>query len=128
MKTPATEDDRVWRALSDGRRREMLDRLADTPMTTGAIVEAFAPLCRTGVMKHLEVLVAAELVVVRWQGRVRWNHFNPVPIDRISRRWIDGRRRKMSSALRRLKDVVELSLDPDETVEPIKPVKPERMK
>ena len=59
MKQPATEDDRVWRALSDGRRRQMLDRLAEAPMTTGELVSEFEPLCRTAVMKHLEVLVAA---------------------------------------------------------------------
>ena len=118
MKNPATEDDRVWRALSDGRRREMLDRLADAPMTTGMLVSEFEPLCRTAVMKHLEVLVAAKLVLVRWEGRVRWNHFNPMPIDRISQRWIDGRRKKMGSALRRLKEVIETSMDSAETVKP----------
>ena len=118
MNQPATEDDRVWRALGDQRRRRMLDRLAEAPLTTGALVAEFEPLCRTAVMKHLEVLVAAGLVLVRWEGRVRWSHFNPVPIDRISQRWIDGRRRKMSSALRRLKGVVELSVDQVETVKP----------
>ena len=94
----------------------MLDLLAKAPMTTGSLVSEFEPLCRTAVMKHLSVLVAARLVLVRWEGRVRWNHFNPVPIDRISRRWIDGRRRQMGSALHRLKGVVEMSLDPVETV------------
>ena len=118
MNQPATEDDRVWRALGDERRRRMLDRLAEGPATTGSLVAEFEPLCRTAVMKHLEVLVAAGIVLVRWEGRVRWNHFNPVPIDRISQRWIDGRRRKMSSALRRLKGVVELSVDQVETVKP----------
>ena len=118
MKHPATEDDRVWRALSDRRRRQMLDRLAEAPMTTGALAREFEPLCRTAVMKHLEVLVAARLVLVRWEGRVRWNHFNPVPIERISQRWIDRRRQEMSSALRRLKGVVETSMDSVETVKP----------
>ncbi len=80
-------------------------------------MEKFQPLCRTAVMKHLEVLVAAELVVVRWDGRVRWNHFNPVPIDTISRRWIDGRRRQMTSALRHLKEVVEIKVDELDAVE-----------
>lgn len=87
-------------------------------MTTGSLVREFKPLCRTAVMKHLDVLTSARLVLVRWEGRVRWNHFNPVPIDRICRRWIDGRRRRMGSALRRLKGVVEMSLDSLETVKP----------
>lgn len=118
MLHPATDDDRVWRALGDERRRQMLDRMAEAPMTTGSLAREFQPLCRTAVMKHLEVLTTAKLVLVRWEGRVRWNHFNPVPIDRICRRWIDGRRRRMTSALRRLKGVVEMSVDQPQTVKP----------
>lgn len=122
MNNPATDDDRVWRALSDERRRDMLDLLAAAPRTTGELVNEFGSLCRTAVMKHLDVLVSADLVLVRWEGRVRWNHFNPMPIERICQRWIDGRRRKLSSALRRLKDVVELKIDERERA------KSERMK
>lgn len=87
-------------------------------MTTGSLVREFEPLCRTAVMKHLEVLTMARLVLVRWEGRARWNHFNPVPIDRICRRWIDRRRRRMTSALRRLKGVVEMRIDQPDTVKP----------
>lgn len=107
MKQPADNDDRIWRALGDPARRDMLDALANAPMTTGSLVAAFEPLCRTAVMKHLDVLEDAGLVVVRREGRVRWNHFNPVPIDRICGRWLDTHRRRMSSALNRLKRVVE---------------------
>ena len=38
MKQPATQDDRIWRALGDHVRREMLDELAKAPMTTGDLV------------------------------------------------------------------------------------------
>lgn len=58
-------------------------------------------------MKHLDVLVRARLVMVKREGRVRWNHFNPVPIDRICGRWLDAHRRRRSAALNRLKRVVE---------------------
>lgn len=107
MLDPVLDDDRVWRALSDVRRRGMLDMLSRAPMRTGDLVDAFRPLSRTGVMKHLDVLVAAGLVLVRWEGRVRWNHFNPLPVDRICRRWLDARRSKTSAALHRLKEVAE---------------------
>lgn len=111
MKKATTVEDRVWRALSDPVRRGMLDELAQAPRTTGEMACRFEPLCRTAVMKHLEVLTAAELVVVRRVGRVRWNHFNPVPIDAVCRRWLDGRRLRWSGALGRLKDVVEAPLE-----------------
>ncbi len=107
MMRPATNDDRIWRALGDPARRQMHDVLAMAPKTTGALVDAYEPLCRTAVMKHLDVLVAAGLVLVHRKGRVRWNHFNPVPVDRVCGRWLDAHRRRLSSALNRLKRVVE---------------------
>lgn len=115
MKPAANQDDRVWRALADPVRRRVLDALSKRAMTTGSIVAAFDPLCRTAVMKHLDVLAAADLIVIRRAGRMRWNHFNPVTIDRICRRWLDARRVRVSGALSRLKSVAEATLeDPDD--------------
>ena len=88
----------------------MPDTLTGGPRTTGDLVDRFDHLCRTAVMKHLDVLVAAKLVIVRREGRVRWNYLNSVPIERVCARWVDGHMRRMSSALIRLKDVVEADL------------------
>ena len=100
--------ERVWKALADTSRREILDRLADRPWTTSEIVTRFEDsLCRTAVMKHLEILVNANLVVIRRQGRQRWNYLNPVPIQRVCDRWVSKHVRHMASALSRLKDFVE---------------------
>ncbi len=107
MNKPGPTDDRIWRALADPVRRALLDALAAAPRTTGDLVEAEGQLCRTAVMKHLDVLVDAGLVVVRREGRRRWNYLNPVPIDRICRRWINKHQRRMGSALNRLKEGVE---------------------
>jgi len=99
--------DEVWKALGDETRRAMLNALADGPMLTGDLAERFTPMCRTNVMKHLEVLVAANLVVVRREGRRRWNHLNPVPIQRVCDRWVSRHVRRLASAMSRLKDHVE---------------------
>ncbi len=100
--------ERVWKALADTSRREILDRLAERPLTTREIVTRFEDsLCRTAVMKHLEILVNANLVVIRRQGRQRWNYLNPVPIQRVCDRWVSRHVRHMASALSRLKDFVE---------------------
>ena len=107
MKGTIDDDERVWRALVDPARRGILDALAARAMTTGELVALLPRLCRTAVMKHLDVLDAAGLVVVRRDGRQRWNYLNPVPIDRVCRRWTDRHTRRMSAALNRLKDVVE---------------------
>lgn len=81
--------DGVFKALSDARRRAMLDLLAQGPKTTGALCDAFAELDRCTVMQHLAVLERAGLVIVQRRGRYRWNYLNPVPIKEIHDRWID---------------------------------------
>jgi DNA-binding transcriptional ArsR family regulator len=102
-----THEDLVWRALADPLRRAVLDRLAEQPLTTGQLVEHFEQLSRTGVMKHLEILVAAGLVIVVKSGRVRWNHLNPIPLENICGRWLNHHSKRMAAALNRLKGVVE---------------------
>ena len=56
----------------------MLDCLKDEPRTTGMLCEAFPEMDRCTVMQHLKVLEEAELVVVRRDGRERWNHLERV--------------------------------------------------
>ena len=104
--------DGVWKALADPTRRGILDLLAEEPRTTGQIVEAFPRLSRTGVMKHLDLLEQAGLVVVRRAGRCRWNHLNPMPIQRIHDRWVSHHVRGTAAALSRLKDHVESKAPP----------------
>jgi len=82
------ENDRIFKALSHFRRRHILDALRDNPQTTGALCEAFPDLDRCTVMQHLKVLEEAELIIVKRQGRERWNHLNPLPIKEIFDRWI----------------------------------------
>lgn len=103
----STTDDLVWRALADPVRRSILDELSDGPLLTGELVSRFQSLCRTAVMKHLDVLVAANLIIVKREGRCRWNHLNPVPIEKVCQRWVKRHVRKLSSAMNRLKDIVE---------------------
>lgn len=83
-----SQEDRVFKALSHRRRREMLDVLKDNPQTTGALCERFADIDRCTVMQHLKVLEDADLIIVRRAGRERWNHLNPMPIRDIHDRWI----------------------------------------
>ncbi len=101
------ENDDIWKALADRTRRDMLDELAERALTTGELVARFDHLCRTNVMKHLDVLVAARLVIVRRQGRTRWNYLNPAPIQAVCQRWIHRHVQHMAGALARLKEHVE---------------------
>jgi DNA-binding transcriptional ArsR family regulator len=81
--------DRIFRALSDGRRRQILDLLKDEPKTTGSICDHFEELDRCTVMQHLGVLEKAGLIIVKKEGRFRWNYLDAVPIREIYDRWIN---------------------------------------
>lgn len=79
--------DDVWKALADPTRRRLLDLLKDRPQTTGQLCARFA-MSRYGVMKHLGILEEAGLIIVRREGRKRYNYLNAVPIRRIYERWV----------------------------------------
>ena len=97
----------VWKALADRTRRTILDILAERPHTTGELVARVDGLCRTAVMKHLDVLERAHLVLARREGRTRWNHINPLPIQEVCDRWVGRHVRPLASAAVRLKAVAE---------------------
>lgn len=78
----------IWKALSDSTRRRILDLLRGGPRTTGEIAGAFPELSRFAVMKHLGLLERANLVLVRRQGRERWNHLNATPLREVYERWV----------------------------------------
>ncbi|ANH03626.1 helix-turn-helix transcriptional regulator [Shinella sp. HZN7] len=83
-----SKEDAVFKALANGKRRQMLDAIKDAPLTTGALCERFADMDRCTVMQHLKVLEEADLIVARREGRERWNHLNALPIQAIHDRWI----------------------------------------
>ena len=106
--------ERVWRALADPTRRALLDELAVRPRTTGELVAKVPELSRTGVMKHLDVLEAAGLLLIRREGRKRWNHLNPVPIQQVCERWINRHQAAVSRSMIGLARVAEESSDEGE--------------
>jgi DNA-binding transcriptional ArsR family regulator len=101
-------DDLVFKALSDARRREVLDLLKVRAHTTGELCEHFeAVLDRCTVMQHLGVLERAGLLISTREGRVRWNHLNAMPIKEIHDRWISPFATHAVQLLARLKRDLE---------------------
>ena len=102
-----TDDDRVFKALSDPTRRFLLDRLFERDGRTLTELESELEMTRFGVMKHLRVLEDAGLVVTRRSGREKLHFLNPVPIRSIHDRWIDKYTERQVSALAALKTELE---------------------
>jgi DNA-binding transcriptional ArsR family regulator len=101
------DDDRVFKALADGTRRALLDRLFERDGRTLTELESEIDMTRFGVMKHLRVLEESGLVVTRRSGRHKLHFLNPVPIRLIHDRWIDKYRERQVSALANLKTTLE---------------------
>jgi DNA-binding transcriptional ArsR family regulator len=117
----ADDLDHVWRALAEPTRRALLDMLRDQPATTGQLVERFPALTRFAVMKHLNVLEDAGLLIVRRRGRERWNYINTVPIRQIYERWMGPYAEQWSSALLRLKEHAERDVPRVKPTDSVKP-------
>lgn len=114
----ADDLDRVWKALGDETRRAILDLLRERPRTTTELVEQFPALSRFAVMKHLDVLRDAGLVITREEGRKRINSLNAIPIRKIYERWVSRFEGAWANTLLRLQD------DLEGTMEPAKPAPP----
>ena len=85
----------------------MLDGLKEEPRTTGMLCEAFPEMDRCTVMQHLKVLEDADLIIVKREGRERWNHLNSMPIKQIHDRWISQFATHAISVLDKLKADLE---------------------
>ena len=99
--------DKVFKALADASRRELLDRLRmENGQTLGQLC-ANLDMTRQAVTKHLALLEEANLVVVLRRGREKLHYLNPVPIHEIASRWIGKFERARLDALADLKDKLE---------------------
>jgi DNA-binding transcriptional ArsR family regulator len=99
--------DKVFKALADASRRQLLDRLrADNGQTLGQLC-THLDMSRQAVTKHLKLLEEAGLVVTIWRGREKFHYLNPVPIHQIADRWIDKYGRGRLRVLAELKHNLE---------------------
>jgi DNA-binding transcriptional ArsR family regulator len=112
-------DDLVFKALADPTRRALLDALFDADgQTVQALCDRHPEMTRFGVMKHLGVLEAANLVVTRKEGRSKRHFLNPIPIQQISDRWIDKYARPFTRAMTDLQRRLETPHHPSPQHEP----------
>lgn len=79
--------DLALRALAHASRRQMLDLVRQRPGSSVNDISKYFDMSRIAVMKHLNVLEEAGLLISRKTGRVRELYFNAVPIQEIYDRW-----------------------------------------
>jgi uncharacterized protein YndB with AHSA1/START domain/DNA-binding transcriptional ArsR family regulator len=101
------DDDRVFKALADPHRRLLLDLLFAQDGRSLSDLQAYLPMSRFGVMKHLQILEEASLISSRKVGREKRHFLNSVPIQGAYDRWVSKYARPWTRTLTRLKDVLE---------------------
>lgn len=109
-----TAEDKVFKALADASRRNLLDRLRQKPGLTLTELCQGHDTSRQAVAKHLALLEAANLVATVWQGREKLHYLNPLPISEIYTRWIGRFEAGRLQALENLKHALQ-ETDDDKT-------------
>ena len=110
---------RVFAALADPTRRDMVARLADGDATVNELAEPYNVSVQA-VSKHLKVLEGAGLVSRTREAQRRPVHLEAQVFDLMTR-WIERYRRQAEERYRRLDDVLRSM--PDD-VEPVPPSEP----
>ena len=103
--------DAIFRALADPTRRRLLDELFRADGQTLSALEAHFSMSRIGVMKHLNVLEGAGLIVTKRRGREKLHFLNPVPIRQVHDRWIDKYTAPWAAGLIDLKHELEHTME-----------------
>lgn len=99
--------DKVFKALADPSRRQLLDSLhANNGQTLTELCKGLE-MTRQAVAQHLGLLEDANLVAVQRQGREKLHYFNPVPIHEIYQRWICKFEQPRLAAMHNLKQKLE---------------------
>lgn len=95
---------KVFAALADPIRRDMLARLAGTDATVGELAAPYE-VSLQAVSKHLKVLEAAGLVSRSREAQRRPVHLQPEVLD-LATTWIERYRREAEERYRRLDAVL----------------------
>jgi len=101
-RTPTTADS--FNAVAEASRRDLLDALGTEEATVGDLVDRLG-LSQPQVSKHLGVLRAVGLVVVRVDGRRHWYRVNGPALKPIHD-WVATFERTWNTRLDRLDDLL----------------------
>jgi DNA-binding transcriptional ArsR family regulator len=102
-----SELDAVFQALANVTRRQILDVVGAKPGCSVQHVAEHFDMSRIGVLKHINTLEQAGLLLSARSGRERSLHVNLAPLQLIQERWSDQYGRFWASRLTRLKYAIE---------------------
>lgn len=100
MQMDTTQFDRMFNALSDASRRQMVERLSRGPASMKTLAEG-AGLGLPSALKHLRVLEAGGIIRSEKAGRTRTFRLQPGALRSISQ-WVERRERELEAGFDRL--------------------------
>jgi DNA-binding transcriptional ArsR family regulator len=104
MRERPVEFERLFHALGDPTRRDLLDRLVQRPMSVSQLAEPLG-ITLTAVMQHLEILEEARLVHTEKLGRVRTCRIEPAGFNALEK-WVENHRTAWERKLDRLGELL----------------------
>lgn len=110
-RTPTTND--AFNAVAEASRRDLLDAIGAGEATVSELVDRLG-LSQPQVSKHLGVLRAVGLVLVRAEGRHRWYRVNGPALKPIHD-WVRAYERTWNARLDRLDDLLAQLKSEEET-------------
>lgn len=96
----------IFAALADPTRRDLLMTLAESSPKTATQLASEYPITRQGILKHLNILQEAGLVVIYQQGREKRYSLTLEHLSEMEQ-WIKALEAKWDARLLRLKNLLE---------------------
>ena len=113
---PEPDLSRVFQALADPGRRQMLERLSQGPASVSELGEPLA-MSLAAVLQHVQILEGSGLVQSQKLGRTRTCSLNPQTL-RSAEHWISERRVLIERRLDRLGEYLASTADQDQEENP----------
>lgn len=85
--------------------------MRDGPKTTGELTQEMGGLTRFAVMQHLGVLEESGLVLVRRDGRNRFNYSNPAAIRELFQAWVEPLASSAAEAAQHMRRYAEIKYE-----------------
>ena len=94
----------LFQAIADPTRREIIDLLADRPLSVNEVAEQF-DISRPAISRHIKILNESGLLNTRNKGRKRYCRSNPQQLKKVAD-WVNQYRAFWTQKLDALEEVL----------------------
>ena len=111
VRTQSIDINRVFHALSDATRRQMIERLSEGPVSVSGLAKPLG-VSLAAIVQHVQLLEECALVRTEKTGRTRMCRMEPAGLS-VVEKWIADRRSQWERKFDRLGDLLAEESLPD---------------